>query len=209
MLRINGERLIADLRTLATFGQVGTRVDRIALSQEDIAARRWLCGRLRDAGLAPRMDQVGNVHGAYPGVREAVLIGSHTDTVPRGGWLDGALGVIYGLEIARTLREAGASDTGVDVVSFQDEEGTYLPCLGSRSFCDTVTATEIATARSKSGAALATALEPLKGEAPPLRLDPDRHIAFLEAHIEQDRVSRRGDSVWESSRASSASAGFV
>ena len=54
------------------------------------------------------MDQVGNVLGRYPDVATAVLVGSHTDTVPKGGWLDGALGVIYGLEIARSAIEAGS-----------------------------------------------------------------------------------------------------
>jgi N-carbamoyl-L-amino-acid hydrolase len=186
MLRINGERLIADLRTLASFGKAGLGVDRVALSPEDIEARRWLCGRLREAGLDARMDRVGNVIGEYPMVQKSVLIGSHTDTVPRGGWLDGALGVIYGLEIARSQRESGGTrSAGVDVISFEDEEGTYLPCLGSRSFCGTVTDSEIGAAKSKHDATLASALSIVQNEVPPLRLNPARHLAYLEAHIEQ------------------------
>lgn len=186
MLRINGERLIADLRTLASFGKAGLGVDRVALSPEDIEARRWLCGRLREAGLDARMDRVGNVIGEYPMVQKSVLIGSHTDTVPRGGWLDGALGVIYGLEIARSQRESGGTPSaGVDVISFEDEEGTYLPCLGSRSFCGTVTDSEIGAAKSKNDATLASALSIVQNEVPPLRLNPARHLAYLEAHIEQ------------------------
>lgn len=71
---------------------------------------------------------------AVPRADKAVLIGSHTDTVPKGGWLDGALGVGYALEIARSTIEAGdGAMTGVDVISFEDEEGTYLPFLGSRT----------------------------------------------------------------------------
>lgn len=186
MLRINGERLIVDLRTLAGIGKAGSGVDRVALSPEDIEARRWLCGRLREAGLEARMDRIGNVVGEYPMLQKSILIGSHTDTVPCGGWLDGALGVIYGLEIARSLRETGSTPSvGVDVVSFEDEEGTYLPCLGSRSFCGNVTDSEIAAAKAKSGATLASALGALQNEAAPLRLDPTRHLAYLEAHIEQ------------------------
>src|SRR5580692_837085 len=123
-MRINGKRLLADLRELAGIGAFKTGVDRIALSAEDIEARRWLVGKLTAAGLAASMDRVGNVLGRAPGVDKAILVGSHTDTVPKGGWLDGALGVGYALEIARSALEAGeAAGIGIDVISFQDEEG--------------------------------------------------------------------------------------
>jgi N-carbamoyl-L-amino-acid hydrolase len=186
MTSINGERLIADLRRLARFGQCGTGVDRLSFSPPDREARRWLLSRMQEAGLAARIDRVGNVYGEYPGVRRAVVIGSHTDTVPKGGWLDGAMGVIYGLEIARALLESGAEATlGVDVASFQDEEGTFLPCLGSRSFCEDVTEEEIAAAKAKDGTALSTALAAAGYDGAPARRDAARHVAYLEAHIEQ------------------------
>jgi N-carbamoyl-L-amino-acid hydrolase len=185
-LPVNGKRLIADLRELARIGQFQTGVDRIAFSKEDIEARRWLMQKLSDAGLAPGIDRVGNVLGRYPGVTQAILVGSHTDTVPKGGWLDGALGVIYALEIARSARESGsASPVGVDVVSFQDEEGTYLPLLGSRSFCSDVQDSDIAAAKSKDGTLLSAAMAPLANEQAPMLWDKDRHLCFLEAHIEQ------------------------
>src|SRR5450631_1130992 len=66
MIRINGKRLLADLRELASFGAFKTGVDRIALSAEDIAARRWLVGKLAAAGLNASMDRVGNVVGRDP-----------------------------------------------------------------------------------------------------------------------------------------------
>src|SRR5262245_16895477 len=132
MALINATRLIADLRELASIGKFGTGVDRVALSTADIEARRWLIGRIREAGLTAQMDSVGNVYGRYPNADRAILLGSHTDTVPKGGWLDGALGVIYGLEIARASIEASTiSLVGIDVIAFQDEEGSFLPCLGS------------------------------------------------------------------------------
>ena len=59
-----------------------------------------------------------------------VLIGSHSDTQPEGGWLDGSYGIICGLEIARAAQEAGLK--GIAMVSFADEEGTFEPLLGSR-----------------------------------------------------------------------------
>src|SRR5205814_7107572 len=100
--RINGDRLLSDLRELATIGKFQTGVDRVAFSGADIEARRWLVAKLQAAGLDASMDRIGNVLGRYPNVATAVLVGSHTDTVPKGGWLDGALGVVYGLEIARS-----------------------------------------------------------------------------------------------------------
>src|SRR5258708_6876910 len=133
MTEISRERLLGDLRKLAEFGKFETGVDRIAFSEPDIAARRWLCGKLTEAGLLAYLDRYGNVLGRAPEVSRAALVGSHSDSVPAGGWLDGALGVIYGLEIARSLREIGIP--AVDVISFQDEEGSYVPCLGSKAFC--------------------------------------------------------------------------
>ncbi len=185
MPRINAIRLIADLRSLARFGQAGTGVDRIAFSPQDQAARQWLRGRMAEAGLDAGIDRLGNVVGRYPDVRRAVLIGSHTDTVPKGGWLDGAYGVICGLEIARSLLERGAAGLGVDVASFQDEEGTFLPFLGSRSFCGDLSETDLAAVKSKDGTPLAAALESAAYTGPAAKYDPARHAAYLEAHIEQ------------------------
>jgi beta-ureidopropionase / N-carbamoyl-L-amino-acid hydrolase len=193
MARIDGGRLMADLRELARIGAYGTGVDRIALSRQDIEARRWLVDKLRAAGLDASMDRIGNVLGRAPYAAKTILIGSHTDTVPKGGWLDGALGVAYALEIARSAAEpvqageppAGEPPAGIDVISFEDEEGTYLPFLGSRSYFAGLDDAEIAAARSPDGAALAAALAPIAGEAPPHRFDPTRQVAYLEAHIEQ------------------------
>ena len=186
-LQINAQRLIADLRQLATIGGVGTGVNRPAFSAEDIAARQWVRDRLRAAGLAAELDNAGNVHGRMEGCARAVLIGSHTDTVPDGGWLDGALGVVYGIEVARVVAESGAADgVGIDVASFADEEGTYLPEYGCRTFCGEDTASEAAQALSQQGGSLLDAMARLGlGANPPARLDRARTIAYLEAHIEQ------------------------
>jgi len=176
MIHIDSQRLIADLRKLATFGRVGTGVDRPAYSEADVAARRWLEGRMREAGLDAGIDRYGNVYGRAPKASRAVLIGSHTDSVPKGGWLDGALGVMYGLEIARACIEQD-SPARVDVISFEEEEGRYLPFLGVNSFCGLPDATLSPALRE------ALAASGFKGE--PARLDKARHIAYLEAHIEQ------------------------
>jgi N-carbamoyl-L-amino-acid hydrolase len=186
MIPIDGKRLLADLRELAGIGAYETGVERIALSAADIEARRWLVDKLAAAGLQASMDRIGNVRGRDPRAKRAILIGSHTDTVPRGGWLDGALGVGYALEIARSAIAANEPHAvGVDVISFQDEEGTYLPFLGSRSYFGDLDDAEVAAARSKDGASLAAALATIADEPPPLRFDAGREVCYLESHIEQ------------------------
>ncbi|OGA73288.1 MAG: hypothetical protein A3G81_03600 [Betaproteobacteria bacterium RIFCSPLOWO2_12_FULL_65_14] len=186
MSRINGKRLIADLRRLAEFGKAGSGVNRVSFSSADIESRAWLLERFKAAGLDSAIDAVGNVRGVTARAARAVVIGSHTDSVPMGGWLDGAMGVLYGLEIARARIEAGRqSKLGVDVVSFQDEEGTFLPCLGSRSFCGELTEADLAKPKSQSGETLAQAMARAGYPGPAWRLDRTRHVAYLEAHIEQ------------------------
>ncbi|HVL35890.1 MAG TPA: M20 family metallo-hydrolase [Burkholderiales bacterium] len=186
MARIDGQRLLADLRALAQFGKAGTGVNRVSFSSADLEARAWLRSRMEAAGLDAAIDAVGNVRGVTAQAPRAVVIGSHTDTVPMGGWLDGAMGVLYGLEIARARIASGRHTAlGVDVVSFQDEEGTYLPCLGSRSFCGDLPPAELERPKSQSGEPLPQALARAGYGGAPWRLDRQRHIAYLEAHIEQ------------------------
>jgi N-carbamoyl-L-amino-acid hydrolase len=185
MIKVNGDRLLSDLRELSSIGRFETGVDRVALSPADLAARRWVAERMRKAGLEPQMDEVANVYGRSAKARQSILIGSHTDTVPRGGWLDGALGVIYGLEIARTAAENGKpSSVGIDVISFEDEEGTYLAFLGSRTFCNDLKQHEIDAAKSGE-TRLRSALAGVARPSSISRLDPARHLCYLEAHIEQ------------------------
>jgi len=108
MLAVDEDQVLADLRALAGFGKLATGVNRPAFTDADLAAREWLRRRMQAAGLDAVIDGVGNVYGQAPGADRTVLLGSHTDTVPNGGWLDGALGVIFGLEgaglAARALR---------------------------------------------------------------------------------------------------------
>jgi N-carbamoyl-L-amino-acid hydrolase len=188
MIEIDPERLIGNLRKLSEFGRCGTGVHRTAFSDEDLAARNWLSDKLAAAGLGVEMDGFGNVIGR--GASRSgphVLVGSHTDTVPRGGWLDGALGVIYGLELAQAIADVGEPDLArVDVISFQDEEGTYFSCLGSRSFVGELSEADLDAARNAAGERLRDVLARRSMNAGQrLRLDPGQYSAYLEAHIEQ------------------------
>jgi beta-ureidopropionase / N-carbamoyl-L-amino-acid hydrolase len=187
MPSINPDRLLADLRTLRSIGAKGPGVVRPAFSATDMEARRWLKARYEEAGLEATIDGVGNVFGRSRGRGKAVLIGSHSDTQPTGGWLDGALGVIYALEVVRALAAADATrGLAVDTVSFQDEESRFIGCLGSRSLTGALTPELEQGAVDRDGVKLGDALrEAGIADAPRLRLAPERYAGFLEAHIEQ------------------------
>ena len=135
MPTINGERLLGDLRRIADFGRYQTGVHRPHLSPQDVESRHWLVARMKEAGLEPVIDGIGTVIGKSPKTGPRILIGSHSDTQPRGGWLDGVMGVIYGLEVARALAEdPETAHLAVDVASWADEEGHWGQMTGSRSF---------------------------------------------------------------------------
>ena len=184
---VNADRLLSDLDTLRTFGAQGTGVVRPAFTETDMEARRWLARKFAEAGLEATIDGVGNVFGRSRRPGRALLVGSHSDTQPTGGWLDGALGVIYALEVVRALADdAATARLAVDAISFQDEESRFVGCLGSRAFVGGLLPEQEADAVDRDGVALVEALARagLAG-APRLRADPARHAGFLEAHIEQ------------------------
>ncbi len=187
MPKVNAERLLEDLDTLRSIGTQGSGVVRPAFSAKDMEARRWLAGKFADAGLEASIDGVGNVLGRSRNGGKALLLGSHSDTQPTGGWLDGALGVIYALEVVRALAEDPATSRfAVDAISFQDEESRFLGCLGSRSFVGSLSPEQESVAVDRDGVTLAEALAAVGlAAAPRLRADRARYVGFLEAHIEQ------------------------
>jgi beta-ureidopropionase / N-carbamoyl-L-amino-acid hydrolase len=188
MPEINGARLIADLRRLAEFGKYKTGVHRPTYTTEDMAARRWLMDRMAEAGLEPAIDGIGTVLGRTKSRGPRLLLGSHVETQPYSGWLDGAMGVLYGLEIARAFAaDKTTAGLGIEVGAWADEEGHYLSLLGSRSFCGEVTEQQLdATRNAQTGKSLREALAEagLAGK-PRERLDPKRYVGYLEAHVEQ------------------------
>jgi N-carbamoyl-L-amino-acid hydrolase len=196
MTQINADRLLSTLETLRSFGRHGTGVHRPALTPADLEARLWLRAQLSGIGYDTSIDRFGTVWGRARGDAAVILIGSHTDTVPHGGWLDGALGVAYALEIARARVEAlGVNAARVDVISFQDEEGTFVPFLGSMGFIGEISdPASVAEKRALDGRRLGDVLaaDAIR-EQPMARLDAGRTLAFLEAHIEQGpRLEAKG-----------------
>ncbi|HLE44900.1 MAG TPA: Zn-dependent hydrolase [Methylomirabilota bacterium] len=191
-------RLRRDVEALAGIGRTPEGgVSRPAFSEAWEQARRWLADRMRRAGLATRLDAAGNVIGRLGPRGPSVVTGSHIDSVPNGGPLDGALGVLAGLECARAFGEAGlVPPRALEVVAFADEEGRFLDCLGSRAMTGQLGPADVRRAADPEGKPLAAAMRAVG-------LDPDRvraaarpaadFAAYVELHIEQGPVlERRG-----------------
>ena len=192
MTALDHAAFLRDLHELREIGRYRTGVHRPTYSPDDMRSRHWLMDRLRDAGLEPAMDGVGTVLGRTSGPGPRLLVGSHIETQNHAGWLDGALGVLAGLALAR----AGLP---VDVVAFADEEGHFdVGFLGSRSALGEVSEEQIDRARNRTnGAPLRDALAAagLAGLSRTV-LDRGRYRGYLELHIEQGtQLERAGHQV--------------
>lgn len=197
-LRVNGERLQADLETIAAFGRSPDgSISRPAFSPADVAARRWFADRARQSGLPARLDGVLNVLIGAESTRPAVWSGSHLDTVPEGGMFDGALGSIAALECLRRLREERVPlRRGVRAVAFSDEEGAYLGFLGSKSLTTGVIGAGADARSGLAGRTLTEALTEAGGDpacVPSGRLPADAIHRFVELHIEQGPILEQAD----------------
>ena len=195
-LRINGDRLMRRLMTLAEIGAIeGGGVCRLALTDEDRAGRDLVMGWMRDLGLAVTVDRIGNVLGQRAGAADLkpVIIGSHIDTVRTGGKYDGNLGVLAGLEVIETLNDAGVV-TGhpIAVAFFTNEEGSrFAPDMMGSAVHQGALSLETALAtKGIDGATVGDELNRIgyAGERP---VGTVRAAAFVELHIEQGPVLER------------------
>ena len=180
--------LEADLQEAARIGADDGGVSRFAWTPELAEANAWFVERLGELGLGAQIDPAGNVLGRWDeGEGTAVLVGSHLDTVPRGGRYDGALGVLAALEVARSLKRAGATlRRPLWVVSFNDEEGGRFQTgmLGSRAFVGDL---DLDDWRAR-GVADAMAAAGFDFDRLAAARGIDRVGAYLELHIEQGPV---------------------
>ena len=200
---INMQRLQQDINDLAQIGRDGHRgLHRRAFSEGDRAGREWFRARLEAAGLEVWQDGAANVHGrlGHDGKRPAVAMGSHLDTVPGGGPLDGALGVLIGLEVLRSVKEQGIElQYPLEVIDFTDEEGRFGGMFGSQAMAGKLTPESLDQARDLEGITLVEAMAAWglnADDALNARRDPHTLHAFVETHIEQGPVlDRRGLSV--------------
>lgn len=194
-LAIDRERLRQDILELAEIGKnpEDRGLYRMAFTPADMEGKAWLRRRLEAAGLPHSMDGAGNVwsriEGREPG--PSLLIGSHLDTVPCAGALDGSLGVLIGLECLRVIRESGRQPRhSIELVAFSDEEGRFGGMLGSQAVCGQVHP-EVLHLKDLDGVTLESALKEA-GLEPVGILDAQRPAeafrAYLELHIEQGPV---------------------
>jgi hydantoinase/carbamoylase family amidase len=192
---VDARRVIADLRELErrTGGPGGAR--RVAWGAQWREARAFVGELLAEIGIEPERDAAGNVWAYLAGEAEPALgVGSHIDSVPGGGWLDGALGVMAGLGVLRGWAGAGAPPPrSLALVDFADEEGARFgrSLLGSSALSGSLDPDGLTDLRDAEGRSLVDAL----GEN---GIDPARMseataraagiAAFLELHIEQGPV---------------------
>jgi beta-ureidopropionase / N-carbamoyl-L-amino-acid hydrolase len=195
VISVNASRLHSRIAALARFGAlVGGGVTRSCWSPAHEQARAWLLDEIRAAGLTGWVDPAGNVFGglgasAFSASAPIVLTGSHIDTVPEGGILDGALGVLAGLEAIQAIREAGATPRRpLAVAAWSDEEGRYGSLFGSRAFCGRLDVAAIPTMAAVDGERLVDAMARAGFDArrAPEARAPDGAVhAYVELHIEQ------------------------
>lgn len=181
MAKADSARFLQDLHELRRIGAFKTGVHRPTYSPQDMESRRWLMQRMEEVGLEASIDGIGNVFGRHKGTGPHLLVGSHIESQNEAGWLDGALGVVAGLALAR----AGLP---VDVCAFADEEGHFEGgFLGSRSIIGELSEEEIDRSRNRTdGTPLREALKAAGLEGlPRMRIDPTRYRGFFEMHIEQ------------------------
>jgi hydantoinase/carbamoylase family amidase len=187
--------MVAELRELRELTGDENGAQRVAWTDTWVRAKEWLSGKLTEIGADEEVDEAGNQWFTLPGESpRALLIGGHIDSVPNGGWLDGALNVVAGVEVLRRIAEDGGAPVTVRLVNWADEEGARFgrSLFGSSAAAGSMRDQDELRARKDAG-----------GEALPDVLarhgvDLDRAVdarhrlesaaAYLELHIEQGPV---------------------
>jgi allantoate deiminase len=180
------ERRIAELSRIA--GR-GSAVSRLGLSAEEQRARELVGGWLTARGAQVRRDAAANLFARFAGEGEAILVGSHLDSVPEGGRFDGALGVLCAVEAVESLVDAKVKlRRPVEIVAWADEEGARfgVGLFGSTAAFGRL-APGVTERRDRDGVSIAEALRAIgeRGDPTAARRDPKELAAYLELHIEQ------------------------
>lgn len=190
MIEVNRDRLLADLRDLSRIGaREGGGISRTAFSPADVLARRWYSDKCADAGLDLSVDGLGNMMARRPtdDANAAIWSGSHIDTVPNGGPLDGALGTVAALECLRRLTETDLPLTRpVRALVFADEEGNYGHLFGSYGLVNGYNTATLESMVGRDGDHLVDTWRDHPFRSGPIGpVDPNRIEGFVELHIEQ------------------------
>jgi hydantoinase/carbamoylase family amidase len=210
---VDPERVLADLHELAAAsGGEHAGAKRLAWSADWVAAREWLVAKLDEVpSVVVERDEAGNLWATLPGARDDVfvIVGSHIDAVPSGGWLDGCLGLLSALEVVRTLAAADAPPpVTVKLVDWADEEGARFgrSLVGSSAVAGTLDPDDVRDLVDPDGVTLQEAMASVGVDldgAGAARSRLDGAKAYVELHIEQGPV------LLDTGRLTSAVAGTV
>jgi allantoate deiminase len=192
---MNAQRVIADLRELAARTATADGAQRLAWGPVWREAREWFRIRVGELGLRIKTDAAGNNWVTRGGQSpKTVIVGSHLDSVPNGGWLDGALGVLAALEVLR-IHAAATPPVTLTLVDWADEEGARFgrSLLGSSAAAGSLNVNDVRELTDRNGTRLVDALTE-NGVALERMLDAHLELksidarAYLELHIEQGPV---------------------
>jgi N-carbamoyl-L-amino-acid hydrolase len=188
-------RTVAELRELQELTGDENGAQRVAWTETWAMARKWLDKKLSDLPVEKTCDAAANQWFTLPGGSErALLIGGHIDSVPNGGWLDGALNMIAGVEVLRRIAEEGAPPLTVRLVNWADEEGARFgrSLFGSSAAAGSMAdQDELRHRHDADGVALPDAIARFGVDldaALEARSELERVAAYLELHIEQGPV---------------------
>jgi N-carbamoyl-L-amino-acid hydrolase len=198
-IAIDGDRLWATLEASAQIGSIPpSGLARLALSASDRQMRDLFVSWCREAGLAVRVDRIGNIFARRAGRGgdvAPVMIGSHLDTQVHGGRFDGILGVLAALEVVRALNDADVhTSRPVDIVCWTDEEGARFrrSMLGSSVFTGELELTQALLLTDDDGVTVGDALTEIGYVGEAGVPGPPPH-AYLELHIEQNSILDESD----------------
>jgi N-carbamoyl-L-amino-acid hydrolase len=195
--RIDGKRLWDSLMAMAEIGATPKGgVKRLTLTEEDKAGRERFTQWCEALGLTVRVDAIGNMFARREGrdpTRLPVLFGSHLDSQPSGGKFDGALGVIAGLEVMRTLADLNiATEAPLELVNWTDEEGSRFghSLMGSGAWAGVYPLPKVYGLKDVDGVTVEQALTAIgyKGQH---KAEPFPADAYFELHIEQGPILER------------------
>jgi len=195
--RIDGKRLWDSLMGFAEIGATAKGgVRRLTLTDVDKRARDRFRAECEALGLTVRVDAIGNMFARRPGrdpSRKPVLFGSHLDSQPSGGKFDGALGVIAGLEVMRSLNDLGiVTEAPLELINWTDEEGSRFghSLMGSGVWAGVYALDKVNALTDTDGVSVGTALDAIgyRGTEP---AQPFAADAYFELHIEQGPLLER------------------
>jgi beta-ureidopropionase / N-carbamoyl-L-amino-acid hydrolase len=198
-MTLNPKRTVADLKELRALTGDENGAQRVAWTDTWLQAREWFAVKLKELPVEHHYDAAGNNWATLPGASEkSLLIGGHLDSVPNGGWLDGSLNVLAGLEVMRRIASEfrGRPPVTVRLVDWADEEGARFgrSLLGSSAFAGTHSIDADRARTDRDGSKLEDALRRCGVEIdkfPDAQKEQKNATAYLELHIEQGPVLER------------------